>query len=110
VPSDGAPRLPVALLKEHLAVGWEYDAQVDIAASLDEAGRWLPRTLGRLERLDDEATRLVGSTSNPAWYAQQLAILPVPYRIRGGPELRAAAAEVAKRMKAAVERTSEAEG
>jgi predicted DNA-binding transcriptional regulator YafY len=101
---------PVALLEEHLAVGWEYDAQVDIAASLDEAGRWLPRTLGRLERLDDEATRLVGSTSNPAWYAQQLAILPVPYRIRGGPELRAAAAEVAKRMKAAVERTSEAEG
>jgi len=101
---------PVALLEEHLAVGWEYDAQVDIAAPLDEAGRWLPRTLGRLVRLDDEATRLVGSTSNPAWYAQQLAILPVTYRIHGGPELRAAAAEVAGRMKAAVDTPSEAEG
>ncbi|HEX5968421.1 MAG TPA: WYL domain-containing protein [Intrasporangium sp.] len=101
---------PVALLEEHLAVGWEYDADVDIAAPLDVAGRWLPRTLGRLERLDDEATRLVGSTSNPAWYAQQLAILPMQYRIRGGPELRAAAAEVAGRMKTAVDTPGEAEG
>ena len=32
------------------------------------------------------------------------------YRIRGGPELRAAAAEVAGRMKAAVDTLSEAEG
>ena len=101
---------PVALLEEHLAAGWEYEADVDIAAPLDVAGRLLPRTLGHLEQLDDDATRLVGSTSNPAWYVQQLAILPLPYRIRGGPELRAAAAAVAGRMKAAVERTSKAEG
>ena len=101
---------PVALLEEHLAVGWEYDAHVEIAAPLDVVVRWLPRTLGRLERLDDEKTRLVGSTSNPAWYAQQLAILSVPYRIRGGPELRAAAGEVAGRMAAAVDPASEAEG
>ena len=72
--------------------------------------RSLPHALGRLERDGDEATRLVGSTSNPAWYAQQLAILPVPYRIRGGPELRAAAAEVAGRMKAAAEPSSKSEG
>jgi predicted DNA-binding transcriptional regulator YafY len=107
-PPDGLD--PVVLLEEHLAVGWEYEARVDIAAPLDVAGRWLPRTLGRLERLDDEATRLVGSTSNPAWYAQQLAIFPMTYRIRGGPELRAAAVEVAGRMQAAVDVPSETEG
>ncbi|WP_353509125.1 hypothetical protein [Intrasporangium sp.] len=100
---------PVELLEEHLAVGWEYDAHVEIAAPLDVAGRWLARTLGRLEPLDTEATLLVGSTSNPAWYAQQLAILPMAYRIRGGPELRAAAVEVAGRMKGAVDVPSEPE-
>jgi hypothetical protein len=30
---------------------------------------------------------LVGSTSNPTWYAEQLATLPAPYRIVQCPEL-----------------------
>jgi predicted DNA-binding transcriptional regulator YafY len=92
---------PVALLEEHLAVGWEFDVDVVVDAPLDVAGRWLPRALGRLEDLDGDATRLVGSTSNPRWYAQQLAILPMSFRIRCGPELRSAARAVADRMLAA---------
>lgn len=104
---------PVALLEEHLAVGWEYDADVIIEAPLEVAGHWVPRPLGRLTAVDDAETCLTGSTSNPRWYVQQLAILPVPYRIRGGPELRRAACEVADRMKAAglcAARSAEPEG
>ncbi len=72
---------PVALLEEHLAVGWEYDVEVIIDAPLAAAASRLPRALGRLEQVDASTTRLVGSTSNPWWYAEQLAVISVPYRI-----------------------------
>jgi predicted DNA-binding transcriptional regulator YafY len=94
---------PVAVLEEHLAVGWEYDVEVVIDAPRETVARTLPRALGRLEPIDGDATRLVGSTSNPAWYAEQLAAVPVSYRIVGSPELRLAARAVARRMLAAAE-------
>jgi predicted DNA-binding transcriptional regulator YafY len=92
---------PVAVLEDHLAVGWEYQVEVVVQAPADRAGRRLPRALGRLEPVDDDSTRLVGSTSNPAWYAEQLAALPWPYRIEGCDELRRAARRLAERMLAA---------
>jgi predicted DNA-binding transcriptional regulator YafY len=92
---------PVAMLEEHLAVGWEYDVEVVIDAAVETAGRCLPRTLGRLEPLNAETTRLVGSTSNPVWYAEQLAVLPATYRIVRCPELKAAVRAVGERMLAA---------
>lgn len=51
--------------------------------------------------VDDGSCRLVGSTSNPGWYAEQLAFIPSTYRIVGGAELRAAASLIAVRMTAA---------
>jgi predicted DNA-binding transcriptional regulator YafY len=89
---------PVAELDDHLAAGWEYDAEVLIEAPLDKVARILPRALGRIEEVTSGATRLVGSTSNATWYAEQLAVLPVPFRIVNGPELRAAAQQIAERM------------
>jgi predicted DNA-binding transcriptional regulator YafY len=89
---------PVALLEQHLAVGWEYDAEVVVAASVEAVARCLPRALGRLEPVDRETSRLTGSTSNPVWYAQQLAAIPVPYRIVRSPELREAARVLGQRL------------
>lgn len=89
---------PVADLEAHLAVGWEYDVEVVIDAPLDAAGRCLPRTVGVLEPVDAETTRLVGSTSNPVWYAEQLATLPAAYRIVRGAEVREAARTIGQRM------------
>ncbi|HZC26914.1 MAG TPA: WYL domain-containing protein [Actinopolymorphaceae bacterium] len=94
---------PVADLEAHLAVGWEYDIEVVIDASIDAVIRWVPRTLGLLERLGAECTRLVGSTSNPWWYAEQLAVIPVSYRIVKGPELKKSARAVGRRLLAAAE-------
>jgi predicted DNA-binding transcriptional regulator YafY len=94
---------PVAALEEHLAIGWEYQVEVVIDGSVEEVGRCVPRALGRLEPLDDGRTRLVGSTSNPWWYAEQLAAVPVPFRIVAGPEVRAAARAVGRRLLAAAE-------
>ena len=92
---------PVAVLEEHLAVGWEYTVDVVVEAPLDEVAARMPRTLGRLEPAEGGATRLVASTSNPLWYAQQLAVVPVPMRVVGGPELRAAVTAVGRRLLAA---------
>jgi predicted DNA-binding transcriptional regulator YafY len=92
---------PVAVLEEHLAVGWEYDVDVVIEAPVEAVTRAFPRALGRLEPHDAGSTRLVGSTSNPAWYAGQLAAVPASYRILGSPELQAAARAIAQQMLAA---------
>ena len=71
-------------------------------APLETVNRILPRGLGRLEGASEGGTRVVGSTSNPTWYAEQLAVLPDPFRIVNGPELRAAAQQIAQRMADAV--------
>jgi predicted DNA-binding transcriptional regulator YafY len=92
---------PVAVLDEHLALGWEYDVEVVIDAPIDTVAPCLPRALGRLEPLDAGTTRLTGSTSNPQWYAQQLAAIPAPYQIVEGPELQEAARAIGLRLLAA---------
>ena len=89
---------PVTELDDHLAAGWEYDVEVLIEASPDRVAAVVPRALGRIEDVARGSSRLVGSTSNPTWYAEQLAVLPVPFRIVNGPELRAAAQQIAQRM------------
>jgi predicted DNA-binding transcriptional regulator YafY len=92
---------PVVLLEEHLSVGWEYETEVIIDAPAETAARWLPAVLGRLEPADGQTTRLAGSTSNTRWYAEQLARLPVPYRIVKCPEVQAAARDIGQRLLAA---------
>ncbi|MDT5026030.1 MAG: hypothetical protein QOE61_2456 [Micromonosporaceae bacterium] len=94
---------PVAMLEEHLAVGWEYDVEVVIDAPVDTVARCLPRANGLLEPLDAETTRQVGSTSNPVWYAEQLAAIPASYRIMRCPELQEAARVLGQRLLAAGE-------
>jgi predicted DNA-binding transcriptional regulator YafY len=94
---------PVAMLEEHLAVGWEYDVEIVIDAPVHTVGRRLPRALGRLEPLDEQTCRLVGSTSNPWWYAERLAAMPAPYRIVRCPELQHAARVLGQRLLAAGE-------
>ncbi|HEX3592922.1 MAG TPA: WYL domain-containing protein [Pseudonocardiaceae bacterium] len=92
---------PVGLLEDHLAVGWEYSADVVIDAPV--AGvRWcVPRSLGALTEIDESTSRLVGTTSNPAWYVSQLAVIPAPYRIVASAEIRAAATTLGERLVAA---------
>ena len=92
---------PVAMLEEHLAVGWEYDVEVVIDAPVEAVGRFLPAALGRLEPLGAGSSRLVGSTSNPWWYAERLAAVPASYRIVGGPELQHTARVLGQRLLAA---------
>lgn len=94
---------PVATLEEHLAVGWEYDIEVVIDAPAETVAPCVPRAIGRLEPLSADTSRLVGSTSNPTWYAQQLAAIPAPYRILSGDELRHAARLLGQRLSAAAD-------
>lgn len=94
---------PVADLEAHLAVGWEYDVEVVIDAPVEKVARCVPRTVGLLEPLDADSTRLVGSTSNPVWYAEQLAVIPAPYRIVRCPQLQEAARALGQRLLAASE-------
>lgn len=89
---------PVAVLEEHLAVGWEYEVEIIIDAPADTVARCLPRAIGRLEPVDAQTTRLAGSTSNPVWYAERLAAIPAPYRIVKCPEIAEAARDLGQRL------------
>jgi predicted DNA-binding transcriptional regulator YafY len=89
---------PVTMLEEHLAVGWEYEVEVVIDAAFDAVARCVRRAIGRLTPIDAQTCRLVGSTSNPYWYAEQLAMIPAPYRIVKGKEIREAARALGQRL------------
>jgi hypothetical protein len=86
------------MLEDHLAVGWEYDAEVLIDAPAGTVARCVPRSLGRIEPADAGHTRLTGSTSSPAWYVEQLAAIPVPFRIVRCQELQDAARALGQRL------------
>jgi predicted DNA-binding transcriptional regulator YafY len=94
---------PVAVLEENLGAGWEFATRVVVEAPLSEVAPWVRPPMGRLEALG-EGCVLVGSTSNPTMYAGEwLARLPFPFRVEGGPELRAVMTTLAERLAAAVE-------
>lgn len=77
------------------------DVEVVIDAPAETVARCLPSAIGLLEPLDAETTRLVGSTSNPVWYAERLAAIPASYRIVRCPELQEAARVLGRRLLAA---------
>ncbi len=92
----------VQLLEEHLAEGWRYDVEVVIDAPLETVAGWIRRNLGRLEVIDDDHTRLIGSTDEPDWYAEHLAQVRAPFHVVGPPELRDAVRELGNRLLEAV--------
>lgn len=89
---------PVAMLEDHLAAGWEYETEVVIDAAIEAVAPCVPRALGRLEPTGAATCRLLGTTSNPAWYAEELAALPAPFRIVKCAELQAAARALGRRL------------
>lgn len=95
---------PVAALEENLGVGWEFATRIVFEATVDEVAPWISQPMGRLTAAADAGgCVLEGSTSNPAMYAQEwLARVPVPFRVEGGPELRAAMAALVDRLRNAL--------
>jgi predicted DNA-binding transcriptional regulator YafY len=98
-PPDGLD--PVASLEENLGTGWQHAVRVTVDAPLARVAASIPRTMGRLEAIDADTTRLVGSTRNVTSYAAQLAMLPGAFRIDEGDEVRAALGDLAARLGAA---------
>jgi predicted DNA-binding transcriptional regulator YafY len=68
-------------LEEHLSQGWTHPVDVLVDAPIEETGRWVSRSLGRLEAVSDGRTRLVATTNEPDWYARQLAAIPARFRV-----------------------------
>jgi predicted DNA-binding transcriptional regulator YafY len=93
---------PVREVEENLGAGWEFPTRVVFHAPPAEVAPWIRPPMGRLEPSADGCV-LIGTTSNPAMYAQEwLSTIPFAFRVEGGPQLRAAVAEVASRFTAAL--------
>ncbi|AXE77687.1 transcriptional regulator [Streptomyces atratus] len=89
---------PVGTLEDHLAEGWKYEVEVFIDAPAATVAGWTPRNLGRLEAIDADHTRLVATTDEPDWYAEQLTAIKAPFRIVRPRELREAAHVLGQRL------------
>ncbi|TCO51126.1 putative DNA-binding transcriptional regulator YafY [Kribbella antiqua] len=89
---------PLAAVEEHLALGWKYPIEVMIDAPVEQVGHWIARSMGRLEEIDADHTRLIASTDEPDWYATQLTAIKAPYRIIGSAELQEAARLLGQRL------------
>src|SRR4051794_39963228 len=89
---------PFRALEEQMSQGWPYPVEVEIDAPLEEVRRCLPRSLGRTEVIDDQRTRLVGSTENLNWYATEIAEIRATFRVVGGQEIRAAVRRLTQRL------------
>jgi predicted DNA-binding transcriptional regulator YafY len=102
----------VTWLEQHLGTGWKYRAHVIFEAHIDDIAPYITPPMGRLEPIDGGARcAVIGSTSNPAMYAgERLAAIPFPFHVKGGPELREAVADVARRMATAVRAAGEEAG
>jgi hypothetical protein len=109
--SYGSPRWPLAAAHGERLVaaaagatsptGWQFETRAVFDAPSQEAARYARPQMGRVTDIEDGARCvLTGTASNPAVYTGEwLAAIPVPFRVEGGPELRAA---VATRLAAAV--------
>ena len=91
---------PLRLLDEHLSQGWSHAVDVLIDGPVDAVAAWLPRSLGKLvpSGEDGRQTRLTASTDEPDWYAGQIAVLPFRFRVTESAPLRAAVAELGRRL------------
>jgi predicted DNA-binding transcriptional regulator YafY len=95
-PPPGLDALRV--LEDHLSQGWKYPVDVVVDATVEDTARWLPRNLGRLEPDGAGRTRLWATTSDPDWYARQLAAIAAPFRVLGSPELQRAVTALAGQL------------
>lgn len=96
----------VALLEEHLGLGWELPTRVVIDAPIARVAPWVRPAWGRLSPYGEagDRTLLEGSTSNPEMYAGEwLARLPFAFTVEGGDELRHAMARLAARLAASLD-------
>jgi predicted DNA-binding transcriptional regulator YafY len=89
---------PLAAVEEHLALGWKYKIEVVVDAPVEQVAHWIARSMGRLEEIDADHTRLMASTDEPDWYASQLTAIKAPYRIIGSTELQEAARALGQRL------------
>lgn len=87
---------PVRVVLEHFSEGWKYQVEVLIDAPLARVQYWISRSLGRLEEIDADHTRLIGSTDEPEWYVRRIAAIEAPFRVIGPPEIQAAARALAE--------------
>lgn len=89
---------PALAVAEHLAHGWRYAVEIVVDAPVEAVAGWIPRSLGRLEPIDADHTRVVASTGEPAWYARHLTMIEAPFQIVCPPELRDSAYLLGQRL------------
>ena len=99
-PPDGLD--PVASLEEHLGTGWQFTTRVIFDAPLADVAPWVGAQMGQLQRPTTGACSSAAPGTRQMYAQEWLASVPFPFRVEGGPELRAAVGVLAARLAAAL--------
>ncbi|GAB4061948.1 WYL domain-containing protein [Angustibacter speluncae] len=100
---------PVDAVATQLGEGWRHQVVVEVDAPPEQVEQWVQRHVGRCEPLPGGRTRVVGSTNELPWYAEQLALVDAPFRVLEPPGLRDAVAVLGRRLLQAADGTDEAD-
>lgn len=80
---------PVELVQRGITVdSWRYRASVIVHVPADLASRYIAPTIGTVEPIDDENSRLVIGADEMEWLARYLISLPLPFDVESPQELR----------------------
>lgn len=90
---------PVELVQRGITVdAWEYPASVILSAPAERA-RWeVAPTVGTVEEVDDETSRLIIGADEMGWLARYLLSLSMPFEVESPPELRAELRRIGKEL------------
>jgi predicted DNA-binding transcriptional regulator YafY len=90
---------PVELVSRGIAVDvWAHRAVVTLYAPLERASRSIPRTVGSLESLDSESSRLVIGADDLDWLARFLLNLPFGFEVVEPEGLKSELADIGRQL------------
>jgi predicted DNA-binding transcriptional regulator YafY len=90
---------PVDLVQRGITVdAWRHASTVILRCPVDTANRLVPPTVGTVEAIDEETSRLIIGADEMGWLARYLLSLPVVFEVETPAELRAELAAIGREL------------
>lgn len=90
---------PVDLVQRGITIdAWRFRATVVLNVDAARASRLIPPTIGTIEPLDNDSSRLIIGADEATWLARYLLSLPLTFEVEEPAELRVALADIGRQL------------